>query len=417
MAQLVEGKLDQKSAAQRLSITVRQVKRLKHNFLKEGISGLISKKRGQISKRRTPADLSAQISALIGAHYADFGPTLATEKLYEVHGINLSVETIRQQMIIAGYWKPKPGHTIRPHPIRDRRPRRGELIQIDGSLHDWFEGRAPRCCLLVFIDDATSELTDLQFVDVETTLGYMAALTRHIMQHGLPVALYSDRHSIFRVNAIKSRPTDARTQFARALQQLGIEGIQANSPQAKGRVERANQTLQDRLVKEMRLQGINDQASANRWLPGFIAGYNQRFAVEPAVSNDAHIAYRGDISNLQGILSVQEERFLSTNLSCQFEKTTLQVKSIEQGQAMRGAKVTVHRHSDGQLELRWQGKTLAFEQRQKPEKQGKKVEQLATVDGKELNVRVNTALSKRDLSVLVKTPQWGKTTQENHYVS
>ncbi len=302
MAQLVEGKLDQQSAATRLSITVRQVKRLKHNFLKEGIAGLISKKRGQVSNRRTPTCMTAQVASLIGARYADFGPTLAAEKLSEVHGIHLSVETVRQQMIAAGYWKPKRGQSIRTHPLRDRRPRRGELIQIDGSPHDWFEGRAPICCLLVFIDDATSALTDLQFVDVETTLGYMAALERHIGRYGVPAALYSDRHSIFRINPLKSMPTDAQTQFARALEQLGIEGIQANSPQAKGRVERANQTLQDRLVKEMRLQGINDQASANLWLPGFMADFNRRFAVEPAVSVDAHAPYPGDMDKLAGHL-------------------------------------------------------------------------------------------------------------------
>lgn len=417
MVQLVEGKLDQQSAAIRLSITVRQVKRLKHNFLKEGIAGLISKKRGQVSNRRTPACLTAQVASLIGARYADFGPTLAAEKLSEVHGIHLSVETVRQQMIAAGYWKPKRGQSIRAHPLRDRRPRRGELIQIDGSPHDWFEGRAPICCLLVFIDDATSALTDLQFVDVETTLGYMAALERHIGRYGVPAAIYSDRHSIFRVTPFKSLPTDAQTQFARALEQLGIEGIQANSPQAKGRVERANQTLQDRLVKEMRLQGINDQASANPWLPGFMADFNRRFAVEPAVSSDAHVAYPGDMDSLQGILSVQQERSLSKNLSCQFEKETLQVTSVEQGLAMRGAKVTVHRHGDGRLELRWQGKILAFERRQRPSRQGKKEEQLATVDGKELNTRINTALTKRDLNVLAKKHLLKTTAQESRCVS
>jgi hypothetical protein len=320
-------------------------------------------------------------------------------------------------MILAGYWKPKPGRTMRSHPIRERRPRRGELIQIDGSPHDWFEGRAPICCLLVFIDDATSALTDLQFVDVESTLGYMAALERHIGRHGVPAALYSDRHSIFRVNALKSLPTDAQTQFARALEQLGIEGIQANSPQAKGRVERANQTLQDRLVKEMRLQGINDQASANRWLPEFMTDFNRRFAVEPTVPIDTHIPYQGDRESLQGILSVQEERSLSKSLSCQFEKVTLQVTNMEQGLALRGAKVTVHRHSDGRLELRWQGKILAFERIQKTSRQGKKMEQAATVDGKEINARVNSALTKRGLNVLAKNHLRGKPSPESYCVS
>lgn len=397
MAQLAEGKLDQKSAASRLSITVRQVKRLKRRFLLEGTAGLISKKRGQVSNRRTPADISGQVVSLIGAHYHDFGPTLATEKLAEEHAIRLSVETVRTHMIAAGYWIPQRGQTIRHHPLRDRRPRRGELIQIDGSAHDWFEGRAPRCCLLVFIDDATSELMELQFVDVETTLGYMGALERHILRHGVPAALYSDRHSIFRFNPIKQLPTDVQTQFARALEQLHIEGIQANSPQAKGRVERANQTLQDRLVKEMRLQEIHDQASANQWLPVFMADFNRRFAVQAAMPMDAHVPYHGDMDTLQGILSVQEVRNLSKNLSCQYDRTTLQIKGEENGLAMRGAKVTIHRHSDGRMSCRWQGRILGFERVQKPSKQHTKVVQSAPVEGKELNARVNAALTKRAL--------------------
>jgi len=156
-------------------------------------------------------------------------------------------------MIAAGHWKPRRGKAIHAHPMRERRSRPGELIQIDGSPDDWFEGRSAKCCLLVFIDDATGELMELQFVDTETTLGYMAALQRHVLRHGLPAALYSDRHSIFRLT-LPNAPADATTQFQRALRELGIEGIQA-----KGRVERANQTLQNRLVKEMRLASLNEQ--------------------------------------------------------------------------------------------------------------------------------------------------------------
>lgn len=236
---------------------------------------------------------------------------------------------------------------------------------------------------------------DLQFIDVENTLGYMAALERYIVRHGVPAALYSDRHSIFRVNPLKSLPTDAQTQFARALEQLGIEGIQAHSPQAKGRVERANQTLQDRLVKEMRLLGINDQVSANQWLPEYMADFNRRFAIEAAVPEDAHVPYRGQRDDLQGILSIQEVRHLSKNLSCQFEKHTLQIKSEEPGLALRGAKVTIHRHSNGRLGVRWKTRILAFERVQKPIKQVKKAEQSAPIEGKELNAHVDAVMKKR----------------------
>ena len=401
MAQLMEGKLDQGTVAERLAVSVRQVKRLKRSYAQFGVDGLISKRRGQPSNRRLPAATVQQARSIIGSRYADFGPTLAAEKLAEQHGILLAVETVRQQMIAAGHWKPRRGKAIHAHPMRERRWRRGELIQIDGSPHDWFEGRAAKCCLLVFIDDATSELMELQFVNTETTLGYMAALERHILRHGLPAALYSDRHSIFRLT-LPSAAADAATQFQRALQELGIEGIQANSPQAKGRVERANQTLQDRLVKEMRLAGLNDQASANAWLPCFMADFNRRFAVLPASQDDAHVPYLGKAQTLERILSVQQQRCLSKNLSCQFDKQLLQVKTQSQGLSLRGARVTVHCHHDGRMELLWQGRTLAFETSTKPTKQS------APADAKEVNARVDWALDQRRGHVPPQTHPWKK---------
>lgn len=399
MAQLLEGKLDQRAASERLGISVRQVKRLKRSYVESGMDGLISKRRGRPSNHRLREEVVALAMSLIGTRYADFGPTLATEKLSERHGITLSVETVRKHMIAAGYWKPRRGKAIHIHPMRDRRSRRGELIQIDGSPHDWFEGRAARCCLLVFIDDATGELMELQFVDTETTLGYMAALERHIQRHGLPAALYSDRHSIFRLTD-PGAPDGAQTQFERALGQLGIEGIQANSPQAKGRVERANQTLQDRLVKEMRLAGLNDQANANAWLPTFMADFNRRFAVAPPMPGDAHVPYVGKADDLKRILSVHASRCLSKNLSCQFEGFLLQVQTQSQGLSLRGARVTVHGHHDGRMELLWQGRALAFERTTKPRKQA------APVDGKAVNARVDCALGRRMGSVPPASHPW-----------
>lgn len=398
MAQLLEGKLDQRTAAERLGISVRHVKRLRRNYAETGIAGLNSKRRGHPSNHRIPEAMAIEAMALIAARYADFGPTLAREKLTELHGITLSVETIRQQMIAAGYWKPRRGRAVHAHPLRERRARRGELIQIDGSPHDWFEGRAAKCCLLVFIDDATGELMELQFVDTETTLGYMAALQRHILRHGLPAALYSDRHSIFRLTAPGARD-EATTQFQRALQELGIEGIQANSPQAKGRVERANQTLQDRLVKEMRLAGLHDQASANAWLPSFMTDFNRRFAVKAAVPQDAHVPYAGKGKNLQRILSVQVQRCLSKNLSCQFENVLLQVKTASQGLALRGARVTIHCHHDARMEMLWQGRPLAFHTSHKPERQ-------TPADGKAINARVDRALAKRCITIPPASHPW-----------
>jgi transposase len=390
MAQVLEGKLEQASAAGRLGISVRQVKRLKRRMLDEGTEGLLSKKRGKPSNRRTPADVLEKATALIGAHYADFGPTLACEKLEEIHAIKLSVETVRQAMLRAGLWKARRGAGARTHAMRERRARRGELIQIDGSPHDWFEGRAPRCCLLVFIDDATSELMALRFVDAETTLGYMGLLEEHVLSHGLPAAIYSDRHSIFQVNKGDHKDVShTQTQFARALEQLGIEGIQANSPQAKGRVERANQTLQDRLVKEMRLQGISDQEAANAWLPQFIRAFNRRFAVKPAVPSDAHVPYVGTQAALRRILSVHTKRRLSSNLSCQLDGLLYQVRAAGQGLSLRGADVDIVTHPDTATEILWQGRVLPHTLSSKP------VKQREAVDGKDVNGKVDQALARR----------------------
>jgi len=390
MAQVLEGKLDQASAAARLGISVRQIKRLKRRMLDEGTEGLLSRKRGKPSNRRTPADVLEKATALIGAHYADFGPTLACEKLEEVHEIKLSVETVRQAMLRAGLWKARRGAGARTHAMRERRARRGELIQIDGSPHDWFEGRAPRCCLLVFIDDATSELMALRFVDAETTFGYMGLLEEHVLTHGLPAAIYSDRHSIFQVNRGDDKDVShTQTQFARALEQLGIEGIQANSPQAKGRVERANQTLQDRLVKEMRLQGISGQEAANAWLPQFIRAFNRRFAVRPAALDDAHVPYVGTKAALRRILSVHTKRRLSSNLSCQLDGMLYQVRAAGQGLSLRGADVDIVTHPDSATEILWQGRVLPHTLSSKP------VKQREAIDSKDVNAKVEQALARR----------------------
>lgn len=390
MAQVIDGLLDQASAATRLGISVRQVKRLKRQMRSEGMLGMVSKKRGRPSNRVTPPALLTQVVELIRAHYSDFGPTLACEKLWELHDIKLSVETVRQAMLVAGLWKARRGAGARTHAMRERRARRGELIQIDGSPHDWFEGRAPRCSLLVFIDDATGELMALRFVDTETTLGYMGLLEQYVSSHGLPAALYSDRHSIFRVSKGDYKDAgDSQTQFARALEQLGIEGIQANSPQAKGRVERANQTLQDRLVKEMRLQEISGQEAANAWLPQYIRAFNRRFAVVPSSASDAHVPYTGSPEALQRILSVHTTRRLSKNLSCQHEGLLYQVHSADQGLALRGAQVSIIEHQDEKKELLWQGRALPYSCSTKPGKQA------AAIDGKAVNAKVENALSQR----------------------
>ena len=385
---LKEDKISQQEAARRMGISTRQARRLSKHYLAAGLSGLASKKRGRASNHRLDETIRATAIELIGAHYRDFGPTLANEKLAELHGIRLSVESARQLMMRAGYWKPRRGGTVCAHPMRERRARFGELIQIDGSPHDWFEGRGEYCTLLVFIDDATGRLTQLRFAPTETTLGYMHALHDHILAHGAPVALYSDKHSIFRINAKDADP-EAETQFSRAARELGIECIHAHSPQAKGRVERANQTLQDRLVKEMRLACISDMDSANAWLPGFVRDFNKRFAVAPKDAADAHLAYPGTRATLLRTLSVQVTKTLSKNLSCQHENQLLQVSGTGTGLGLRGAKVTVHGHFDGSQELLWKKRNLTYSVMAKPQRHP------LVADGKSVNAHVDKARGRR----------------------
>ena len=388
MELLTAGKIDQNEAGKRLEISVRQIRRIVRRYRKEGLPGLISKKRGTPSNRSLNEDTKRLSIELIGTHYRDFGPTLANEKLLERHNITLSVESTRQIMIAAGFWKPRKGAKVCVHPMRERRSRLGEMIQIDGSPHDWFEGRSDACTLLVFIDDATGNLMQLRFTPTETTLGYMHVLHDHITAHGVPAALYSDKHSIFRINAKEADP-EAETQFSRAARELGIECIHANSPQAKGRVERANQTLQDRLVKEMRLAGINNMAEANAWLPAYIADYNRRFAVVPKDPQDAHLPYQGTAEELKRTLSVQVIKTLSKNLSCQHQGELIQVETSGTGLAMRGAKVSLHQHFNGTQELRWRKRKLVYTVMTKEQRQ------TSEADSKAVNERVDKVLAKR----------------------
>ncbi len=388
---LKENKISQQEAAKRIGVTVRQVHRLNKRYRAFGLAGLISKKRGRTPNNRIEPAMLAQAMALVGAHYVGFGPTLAAEKLREQYALAFSVETVRQQMIATGLWQAKQGSKVCIHPMRERRARFGELIQIDGSPHDWFEGRGAPCTLLVFIDDASSALTRLRFVPTETTLGYMRVLHDHIMAHGVPVALYSDKHSIFRINARDADP-EAETQFSRAARELGIESIHAHSPQAKGRVERANQTLQDRLVKEMRLAGINDMDSANAWLAEghYISDHNRRFAVRPKERADAHQPYAGTPETLQYTLSVQTTKTLSKNLACQHQNQLLQVATTGTGLGLRGAKVMLHEHFDGTKTLFWKQRKLNYTVLDKP------LRQALPVAGKEVNARVDQAILRRN---------------------
>lgn len=358
--QRIEDKqLKQVKAAEMLKVTQRHVRRLVQTYRQSGAEGLISKRRGQPSNNRLNEEDKQEAVDLLHGHYHDFGPTLAHEKLTEQHGLELSRETVRQLMITEGLWKPKKAKKVVVHQLRERMGCLGELVQLDGSPHQWFEERGEACNLLVFIDDATGRLMELYFTPGETTFGYFAAAERYLTRTGKPVAFYSDKNSIFKVNIKNALTGSGMTQFGRAMKELDIEIICANTPQAKGRVERAIQILQDRLVKEMRLREISSIEAANEYATEFMADYNARFAVQPRSSHDAHRSL-GSEEDLVRIFTLQEQRILSKNLTLQYKNVIYQIQTSRPSYALRKASVTVCENSQGKIEILYKGQPLGY---------------------------------------------------------
>lgn len=290
---VVDGKLQPWRAADRLGLTTRQIRRLAARFRERGPAGLVSGHRTKPGNRRLGGDLAARALTIIRDRYSDFGPTLACEKLWECHGIRLAKETLRRLMTDAGFWIPRRQRPPKVYQPRARRACLGELIQIDGSDHRWFEDRAPACTLLVYVDDATSRLMHVHFTASESTFSYFEATRAYIERYGKPGAFYSDKASVFRSTAA-GKTGNSVTHFGRAMYELNIDTFCANSSSAKGRVERAHLTLQDRLVKEMRLREISTVEEANAYAPSFIAAYNARFGKPPKSAFDAHRPLRED---------------------------------------------------------------------------------------------------------------------------
>ena len=354
---VMDAGLEQAQAAQLLGLSVRQVKRLCRRVRELGAQGLISRRRGRPSNRRIAPDRREHYVQLVRSQYADFGPQLAHEYLKREHGFEWSVETLRGWMLQAGLWQAKRRRAKRVHHPRARRECLGELVQIDGSHHDWFEGRSDKCCLIAFIDDATGRVVGARFFEQETTQGYLQVLHALVQRLGAPLALYSDRHGIF----TKADPEDAKpTQFERALLQLHIEPICAHSPQAKGRVERLFQTLQDRMCKAMRLQSIDNIEQANSWLDEYLREHNRHFAVEPMQAQDLHRPWVGTTQALADICSLHHQRQLSAQGACKFEGSILQLCPKQPHAPKARAMVDIAQHSDGTLHLSYRGQALAF---------------------------------------------------------
>ena len=363
MTRVEEGLLKLREAAEMMRISYRQAKRIRRRYLEEGDAGLVHRSRGQASNRTRPENERKRAIALYNKRYAGFGPLLASEHLAADHGIVVDHETLRRWLLVAGVW-----HSCRRREVhraaRERRPRRGDLVQIDGSEHDWFEGRGSRAVLMVMIDDATNT-TLARFYPAEDTAAAYDIFERYVCLYGLPVALYPDRDSIYvctREASLEEQLTNMgpETQFARAMRELDVELIPAYSPQAKGRVERRHGLFQDRLVKEMRLQGIGTIEAANAYLDkSFLQLVQERYSVEPRDPVNGHRS-RPSATTLALVLSWQEARSVAKDWTVCWHTRRLQIDARHAALGLPGRRVVVVERRDGTLAILYGGRLLSF---------------------------------------------------------
>ena len=367
---VLDQRITQKEAAKKLEVSERQFRRILSRYRQEGDGGLVSRKRGKPSNRKTDTETREEVRKFVcDPIMKGFGPTLMAEKLGIKKGILLSKETVRQLMIESDVWKVKSKKKEEPHYSRPRRKCRGELVQIDGSEHAWLEDRGPKATLLVYVDDATSEILAAEFVPEESFFSYGNLCKRYFREQGLPKTFYSDRFSVFRNNLRDNLRYEPVTQFQRAMTALGIELICANSPQAKGRVERANGTLQDRLIKEMRLLGISDYEQANQYLPEFILDYNRRFAVMPGSDLDFHHPL-DETLDLDFLFSIHDFRIITKTLLIHFAGKTYQIETNHSAYYYAKQEVLITSDASGSISAWFHGSLLTLKEIEKRPKQG-----------------------------------------------
>jgi transposase len=359
--------ITQRQAGFMLKLSIRTIRRKLKKYRTLGAASLHHGNVGRSSSRKlSETDTSLAIELLKGVLH-DSGPTYLADKMHELYGIKVCHETLRKLMIRNGLWqvsKHSPKH-------RSRRPRRvslGMMVQLDGSRHDWFEGRAPECTLLVFIDDATSKILWLEFVSGESTEGAMTATQNYFKKHGRPLSFYVDYGGVWSVNT-NNPERDKLTQFERAMKELDIKMIHASSPQAKGRVERSNKTLQDRLIKDMRLSNICSMAQANKFVQEvYIPQHNAKFAVKPAESIDMHRSIDG--INLYDIMCYQETRMVQNDFTVVYYKQFFQLASHQPAVVRPKNEVEISLHLDGKISISIRDLKLNFTTiSQRPEKQ------------------------------------------------
>lgn len=367
---VIEGLIRHTNASEILSLSTRQIGRIFTRVREEGSAGVVHRSRGRESNRKLSKGFKNHVLELYRQNYEGFGPTLAQEKLLERDGIRISDETLRGWLIKEALWKKR--RKGRQHrQWRQRKDRKGEMIQMDGSHHDWFEGRGPVCVLMGYIDDATGQVYS-RFYDYEGTIPAMDSFKRYIKKHGIPMSLYLDKHGAYRSTAEPTieeqlSGTGPVSEFGRALKELGVRLIHANSPQAKGRVERLFNTLQDRLVKEMRLRGISSIVEANKFLSEYLARHNRRFSKAAAQTENLHRPIPKGL-NLDRVFCIKTERTLRNDFTIALDRKLYQIE-----ETVSASKLMVEQYINGAMAIWCRGKKVKFRQIEaqpaKPQKQ------------------------------------------------
>lgn len=356
---ILEKQMTQIEAAEILNLTARQVRRIVKRVRKEGQTGIIHKSRNKSSNRTYPLNLKKTVLKLYKDNYMGFGPLLASEKLAEINNIKISDETLRNWLLDVDYWK-KSRKKKEHRKWRERKEHFGEMLLLDGSHHDWLEGRGEELVLMGYIDDATGRVFG-EFYDYEGTLPAMDSLKKYIKKYGIPVKIYLDKHTTYRspkklTLEEELKGLKAQSQFERACEELGIEVIHANSPQAKGRIERLFGVLQDRLVKEMRLAGTSNKEQANKFLDTYFPEYIKKFSVSPAKKEDFHMPVP-DYINLDQILCIKKERRLRNDNTISFNGSLYLIED-----RLTTKTVTVEQRTDKSMYLNSNGKYLNYRQ-------------------------------------------------------
>jgi len=356
---VLEKVLKQRGAAEILSLSGRQIRRIVKRIRSEGSRGVIHKSRGRLSNRRISDLTKEKVIKLYRAQYKDFGPTLASEKLLERDRIQISDETLRGWLIEAGDWQ-RIRKKRKHRQWRERKHHYGEMVQMDGSHHEWFEGRGPECVLMGYIDDATGEVFG-RFYGYEGTMPAMESFKLYIRKYGLPLKVYLDKHSTYKSTAKPSiqdelNGVEPLSEFERALKELGVEVSHAHSPQAKGRIERLFRTFQDRVIKEMRLRRIRTIEEGNQFLGGYLPLYNKRFSVRPREKEDFHRPLAKGL-DLDAILCIKTQRTLRNDFTVAYNRKLYQVED-----KIHAAKVMVQERIDGSMRIYHKDRALRFKE-------------------------------------------------------